>query len=63
MVFVRAVSTVRSFSSVRNVSMGSCAPVRITGFLRFCSRKDRAEAVYAMVSAFYHAYGSACINE
>ena len=39
-----------SFPSVRNVPMGSCEPVRITGFARFSSMKLSADAVYAIVS-------------
>lgn len=39
-----------SLPSVRNMPMGSCEPVRITGLFRFSSMKLRADAVYAIVS-------------
>ena len=39
-----------SFPSVRRRPMGSCDPVMMTGFPRFCSMKLSALAVYAIVS-------------
>ena len=39
-----------SLPSVRNMPIGSCEPVKITGLLRFSSMKLNAEAVYDMVS-------------
>lgn len=39
-----------SFPSVRNIPIGNCDPVRITGLLRFSSIKLNADAVYDIVS-------------
>ena len=39
-----------SLPSVRNWPSGNCDPVRMTGLVRFSSIKDRADAVYAIVS-------------
>jgi len=38
------------WASLARSKIGFCAPVKTTGFDRFRKAKDRAEAVYAMVS-------------